>query len=78
MKLTYICDRCGTLIGALQLDSHEMELFGLEPLTIDLREDIIRCSETGDLFYYSLCDDCVETMSLHESDLPYYRTQDPH
>jgi hypothetical protein len=71
MKLTYICDRCGALIGALSLTEEELQQIGLDILTVDLHEDIIRSAETGDLFIYSLCDHCAESAPLHEAEWPY-------
>lgn len=71
MKLTYICDRCGALIGALNLTEEELQQIGLDAPTIDLHEDIIRSAETGDLFIYSLCDHCVENIPVSEAEWPY-------
>ncbi len=78
VKVTYVCNRCGTLIGALDLAEWELVELGMDPLTAQWREDIIRDVQTGDMFVYSLCDDCTETMALHESDLPYMRAPDWH
>lgn len=71
MKITYICDRCGALIGALSLSEEELRQIGVDILTVDLHEDIIRSAETGDIFIYSLCDHCVESAPLHEAEWPY-------
>jgi len=42
MKVTYICDRCGALIGALSLTEDELQQIGVDILTVDLHEDIIK------------------------------------
>lgn len=78
VKVTYVCNRCGTLIGALDLAGWELAELDLDPLTAQWREDIIIDVQTGNLFVYSLCHDCTETMALHESDLPYLRAPDLH
>lgn len=78
MKVTYICDRCGAIIGAIKLNDSELNMLDMDPLTVDLREDIIKSTETGGLLVYSICDSCVETMSLHESDWPYRKAPDYH
>lgn len=78
VKVTYVCDRCGALIGALNLADWELAELGMDPLTVRWREDIIRDVHDGAMFVYSLCDDCVESMALHESDLPYMRAPDFH
>ncbi|HOL16511.1 MAG TPA: DUF2757 family protein [Bacillota bacterium] len=71
MKLTYICERCGAIIGAMNITEAEMKMLGLDPLTVDMRQDIIKSTDTEELFIYSLCDDCVDTMSLHEREWTY-------
>ncbi len=73
MKLTYICERCGAIIGSMSVNDAEMNMLGMDPLTVEISQDIIKSTDTGGLFVYSLCYDCVDTMSLHESDLPYRR-----
>jgi hypothetical protein len=78
MKVTYVCDRCGAIIGCLNLNEAELEQMDMDPLTVDLRQDIIKSTETGGLFVYSLCDDCVDTMGLHEGGWPYLRAPDLH
>lgn len=71
MKITYVCDRCGALIGTLSLSEEELGQIGIDTLTVDLHEDIIKSAETGDLFIYSLCDHCVETIPVHEAEWLY-------
>jgi hypothetical protein len=78
MKVTYICERCGAIFGVINLDDQELEQLGMDPLTVEMRQDIIKSTETGGLFVYSLCDDCVDTMSLHESDWLYMRPPELH
>ena len=78
VRVNYICDRCGASIGGLNLDEQELEQLGLDPLTVEISEDIIKNDHTGSLFIYSLCNECVETMSFHESELPYLRAPDYH
>lgn len=78
MKVTYVCDRCGAIIGVIDLSAAELEQLGMDPLTVDLRQDIIKSTETGGLFVYSLCSDCVETMDPTECDWPYRRSPDLH
>lgn len=46
-------------------------MLGMDPLTVEMSQDIIKSTDTGGLFVYSLCYDCVDTMSLHECDWPY-------
>lgn len=75
MKVTYICDRCGALIGALSLTEDELQQIGVDILTVDLHEDIIKSVETGALFIYSLCDHCVEAIPLHEEEWFFRKTQ---
>ncbi len=76
MKVTYLCERCGAIIGSMKIDEQQLKMLDMDPLTVELREDIIKSTETGGLFVYSLCYDCVETMSVHESELPYRRAPD--
>ena len=78
MKITYFCDRCGAIIGAMRVREAELEQLGLDPLTVETEGDIIKNNEPDGLLIYSLCNDCVETMSLHESDLPFLRPPDYH
>ncbi|NLA10980.1 MAG: anti-sigma-F factor Fin family protein [Firmicutes bacterium] len=78
MRITYICDRCGALIGVLSLTEKELQQMGIDLLTVDLHEDIIKSAETGDLFIYSLCDHCAETAPIHEAEWPYRRKPDVH
>lgn len=78
MRITYICDRCGALIGALSLTEAELRQIGIDILTADLHEDIIKSAETGDLFIYSLCDHCVETTPVNEAEWPYRKEPDVH
>ncbi len=66
MKVTYICDRCGTIIGSLGLTRDELQQMGLETWDSDLDEDIIKPAPTGPLFIYSLCNHCVDAASVHE------------
>lgn len=78
MKATYLCDRCGAIIGSMNLNEAELAMLDLDPLTVEMREDIIKSAETGDLFIYTLCYDCVETMNPHESEIHYRRAPDLH
>jgi hypothetical protein len=78
MKVTYVCDRCGAVIGEINLNEDELAQLDMDPLTVDLREDIIKSTETGGLFVYSLCDGCVETMSFHEGEWRYRKAPDLH
>ena len=78
MKVTYVCDRCGSLIGVINLTEEELIQLDMDPLTVDLREDIIKSTETGGLFVYSLCDGCVETMEIHEGEWRYRKAPDLH
>lgn len=78
MKVTYVCDRCGAIIGSINFSDGELAQLGMDPLTVDMRQDIIKSTETGGLFVYSLCDGCVETMSLNEGDWPYRKAPDYH
>ncbi|HOB87040.1 MAG TPA: DUF2757 family protein [Bacillota bacterium] len=79
MKLTYLCERCGAIIGAINLKSAaELQQLGLDPLTEEFQEDIIKLNDNEGWLYYSLCDDCVETMSLHEPEWPFTRATDLH
>lgn len=78
MKITYLCDRCGAVIGSMIIEEEQLEMLGLDPLTVDLQEDIIKSTETGELFIYSICQDCVDTMYIHESDLPFRSRPDHH
>lgn len=62
MKVTYICDRCGAIIGTLNLTEDELQQIG-----VDLSDaDIIKSAPTGDLFIYSLCDHCVDVVPINE------------
>lgn len=78
MKVTYVCDRCGAIFGALELKEWELEQLDMDPLTVDLREDIIKSTETGGLFVYSLCDECFDTIGLNEGDWQYRKAPDYH
>jgi hypothetical protein len=78
MKATYVCDRCGAIIGCLNLSEAELAQIDMDPLTVDLRQDIIKSTETGGLFVYSLCGDCVDSMGLHETEWQYLRAPDLH
>ncbi len=78
MKTTYLCERCGAIIGSMKLNEAELAMLDLDPLTVEMRQDIIKSTETGDLFIYTLCDDCVDTMHLHESEIQYRRVPDLH
>lgn len=73
MKLTYLCERCGAVIGSMNVSDAQMNALGLDPLTVEMSRDIIKSTETGGLFIYSLCYDCVDTMGVHESEWPYRR-----
>ena len=66
MKVTYVCDRCGAIIGSLNLTEEELLQIGVELPGADLEEDIIQSTATGALFIYSLCDHCVDAVPIHE------------
>lgn len=78
MKITYLCERCGAIIGSMKVQEEELAMLDIDPLTVDMRADIIKSNETGDLFIYTLCHECVETMSLHETEMQYLRAPDLH
>ncbi|MBS3943007.1 MAG: DUF2757 family protein [Dethiobacter sp.] len=78
MKFTYLCERCGAIIGSMNISDSEMATMGIDPLTVDMSQDIIKSTESGGYFIYSLCYDCVDTMSLNESERPYRRPQGLH
>ncbi|NMA92131.1 MAG: anti-sigma-F factor Fin family protein [Firmicutes bacterium] len=63
MRATFICQGCGALIGELCLTRSEGEQLGVDLLTAQGKEDIIK-SATGDLFIYSLCDSCAENVGF--------------
>ncbi|HHX87841.1 MAG TPA: anti-sigma-F factor Fin family protein [Firmicutes bacterium] len=75
MKITYICSGCGALIGCLQLTENQQEQLDLDSLTVEGKEDIIKCS-TGDIFIYSLCKYCVENLDFDQSTLPVLQPPD--
>ncbi len=66
MKVTYICDRCGAIIGSLGLTEDELQQMGVELSGAELAHDVIKTAPTGPLFIYSLCNHCVEAASIHE------------
>lgn len=68
MKVTYICHGCGALIGSLHLTEAEQEQLGLDSLTAEGKEDIIK-SATGDIFIYSLCEFCAENIDFNRSNI---------
>jgi len=78
MKFTYLCERCGAIIGSMSISASEMVTMGIDPLTVDMSQDIIKSTETGGYFIYSLCCDCVDTMSLNEGEWLYRRPQGLH
>jgi len=78
MKFTYLCERCGAIIGSLNLNDSEMVTMGFDPLTADMSRDIIKSTETGGYYIYSLCYDCVDTMSINESDYLYHKPRGLH
>lgn len=64
MKVTYICDRCGAIIGFLNLTENELQQIGIDLSAADSGDAIIKSVPTGGLFVYSLCDHCVDLVSI--------------
>ncbi len=58
MKVTFICQGCGALIGSLNLAKIEQDQLDLDSLTAEKKEDIIK-NAGGDIFIYSLCEFCA-------------------
>ncbi len=68
MKVTYICDCCGAIIGSLSLTEEELRQMGVDLRAAELDEAIIKSAPTGDLFIYSLCETCVDSMPVFEAE----------
>lgn len=59
MKVIYRCNKCQKLIEQLNLDEFNEEDLGLNILTAEEKEDIIKLE--NDVVYIDLtCDDCSE------------------
>lgn len=67
MKVTYICDRCGAIIGSLRLTEEELQQMGLDLSAADHDENVISSAPTGAFFLYSLCDHCVDVVLITEA-----------
>lgn len=60
MKVTYICDICGKPQETIEIDDLTLERLGINTLTQDEKEDIIKYDEEQGLLLYSLCPACFE------------------
>lgn len=76
MKVTYICNRCGAIIGSLNLTEAELQQIGVDLSDAAEDEDIIKFS-TGALFIYSLCDHCADVAPIHEIEWTCLRKPGP-
>ncbi len=77
MKVTYICDRCGAIIGSLNLTEAELQQIGVDLSAADENENIIKSAPYGDLFIYSLCDHCADVAPIHEIEWTCLRKPGP-
>ncbi len=68
MRVTYICDCCGAIIGSLSLTENELQQIGVNLWAADVDDDVIESAPTGDLFIYSLCDPCVDSIPVIEAE----------
>ena len=68
MRATYICDCCGAIIGALSLTEDDLRQMGIDPRAEDQDEAVIKTAPAGDLFIYSLCEPCVDSMPVFEAE----------
>lgn len=66
MKVTYICDRCGAIIGSLNLTDDELQQIGLGLSDRSQDEDVIKSAPADTLFVYSFCDICVDFAPAYE------------
>jgi hypothetical protein len=60
MKVTYVCDICGTPQETVEIDNLHIEKLGIDTLTNHEKEDIIKYNEEQGLLLYSLCPSCFE------------------
>jgi hypothetical protein len=58
MKVTYVCDICGKPQETVEIDDLEIEKLGINTLTQEEKEDIIKYNEEQGLILYSLCASC--------------------
>lgn len=72
MKVSYICDICGKPQETLEIDDLTLEKLGINTLTQEEKEDIIKYSEDLGLLLYSLCPACFEE-SLPEGVLESFK-----
>jgi hypothetical protein len=72
MKVTYICDICGKPQETLEIDDLTLEKLGINTLTLEEKEDIIKYNEEQGLLLYSLCPACFEE-SLAEGVLESFK-----
>ena len=78
MKVTYICDRCGTDINEFDDPNLDEEKLGINTLTPEERKDIIKYDRDQGLVVYALCDQCGEEMGSEESRLEYIKPPELH
>ena len=78
MKVTYICDCCGVTIDNLEDPRLNEEKLGINTLTPEEREDIIKYDDNNGLIIYSLCDQCGEEMGYDDSRLEYIKPPELH
>lgn len=77
MKVTYVCDRCGAIIGSLKLTEAELQQIGIDLSDADKDEGIIRSASSGASFMYSLCDHCADVAPIHEIEWTCLRKPGP-
>jgi len=65
MRLIYKCPKCHRIIEELEIDHFNEEELGLDILTAEEKEDIIKRS--SDEIYINLtCDDCLQEYTLRQ------------
>ena len=68
MKVTYICDICGRPQETVEIEDINLEKLGLNTLTDEVKEDIIKYNEKQGLLLYTLCSGCFSEKVFPEGE----------
>ncbi|NLX91579.1 MAG: anti-sigma-F factor Fin family protein [Firmicutes bacterium] len=68
MKVTYICDICGLPQETVEIKEVDPEKLGLNALTLQEKEDIIKYNEKQGLLLYTICSHCFSDKIFPEGE----------
>lgn len=71
MKVTYICDICGLPQETVEIEEVDLEKLGLNTLTLQEKEDIIKYNEKQGLLLYTICSACFSDKIFPEGEGSY-------